>query len=120
MAQETKPGFEIVDIGLISESCIGDWDTRKHCSKQEITNYLLANLDWAAMDTIINGINKLTLHYTVDSAGNISNLRPSSPNESLQKACHGIGNSWPDKFKYLREDGLPIMGEYSSSFSFYF
>ncbi len=120
IAQDTSPEFEIIDIAIISDSCEGDWYARKKCSQQEVSNYLLEHLDWSAMDSVVHGAHKLVLNFSADSEGAITDLKGFSPNMELNKACVKIGETWPIIYRYIRQDGLSIVGDYTTSFSFYF
>ena len=119
-AQTTNPDFEIVGIGIISDSCNGDWDARAACSETLVNRYLLSNIDWASMDSVPKGKQRIELKYDVDEQGRLSNLVVESENKPLSKSFHKVVSSWPEEFKYKREDGMKIVGRYSSFFSFYF
>ena len=119
-AQTASPGFEIVGIGIMSDSCDGDWEDRSACSETLVNRYLLSNIDWALMDSVPKGKQRIELKYDVDENGKLSNLVVESDNIPLSKSFQKVVNYWPEEFKYKREDGMKIVGRYSSFFSFYF
>ncbi|NNJ55896.1 MAG: hypothetical protein HKP14_07175 [Bacteroidia bacterium] len=119
-AQTTSPDFEIVGIGIISDACVGEWDEKADCSETLVNRYLLSNIDWASMDTVPKGKQRIELKFDVDDNGRLSNLVVESENISFGKSFQKVVNSWPEEFKYKREDGMKIVGRYSSFFSFYF
>ena len=119
-AQTKETEFKIVGIGLVSDSCQGDWEQKTECSDREVNTYLLANIDWNMMDSVPKGRQRIELKYDVDKEGFLSNIEVIASDSVFSKSFHKVVDSWPPKFKYLREDGVQIVGRYSSFFSFYF
>lgn len=112
--------FEIIDIGIVSTECEGEWQEKMDCSEKAVNQYILQKMEWGAMDSTVAGKHRVTLRFEVASDGTMTSVTASTDSPELLKACKNLGKNWPMTFKYLREDGLSIMGSYSSVFSFYF
>lgn len=113
-AEKTSTTFTRVEIPPTYPGCTGTPTEKKACFSKKVQRHLSRKFDASIVDEIDvpSGTKRLWVHFIIDTAGNVADIRASGPHEKLEEEAVRVIKTIP-KMKAARQNGKSVEISYS-------